>query len=118
MEHHSGEELCEYRWVAVNEGVLTVLDLEQGFSDADLCDKLLLFLLGESEGEEMHSLIFLALNIYLVFELFQSKIHRNIKFTLYQNFYYSICAIFHGYLVKIQYYAREVNFYFSKKVTF
>jgi hypothetical protein len=67
LEHHGGEELCEHPCVAVNEGVLTVLDLEQGFSDADLYLKLLLFLLGESDGEEMHSPIFLALNIYLIF---------------------------------------------------
>jgi hypothetical protein len=64
LEHQGGEELCEHPCVAANEGVLTVLDLEQGLLDADLCVKLLLFLLGESEGEEMHSPIFLALNIY------------------------------------------------------
>jgi hypothetical protein len=67
LEHHGDEKLCEHPCVAVNEGVLNVLDLEQGFSDDNLCLKLLLFLLGESEGEGMHSPIFLALNIYLIF---------------------------------------------------
>jgi hypothetical protein len=67
LEHYGGEELCEYPCVAVNEGVLTVLDLEQGFSDADLWLKLMLFLLDESEEEEMHLPIFLASNIYLIF---------------------------------------------------
>jgi hypothetical protein len=38
--------------VAVNEGVLSVFDLEQGFLEADLCPKLLLFLLGESKGDQ------------------------------------------------------------------
>jgi hypothetical protein len=66
-EHHRGEKLCEHPCVAVNEGVLNVLDIEQGFSDADLCFKLLFLLLGESEEEEMSSPIFLALNIYLNF---------------------------------------------------
>jgi hypothetical protein len=48
----------------VNEGVLNVFDLEKGLSDADLCLKLLLLPLGESEEEEMSSLIFLALKIF------------------------------------------------------
>jgi hypothetical protein len=65
MEHHRGEELCEHPRGAVNEGILNVLNLEQGFSDADLCLKLLEILLGESEEEEMSSPIFLVLNIYL-----------------------------------------------------
>jgi hypothetical protein len=73
LEHHGGEELCDHPRTAVNEGVLNVLDREQGFSDADLCLKLLLFLLGESEEEIMHSPIFLVLNIFLNFSLFQSK---------------------------------------------
>jgi hypothetical protein len=51
----------------VIEGVLNVLDLEKGFSDSDLYLKLLLLLLGEAEEEEMSSLIFLALNLYLNF---------------------------------------------------
>jgi hypothetical protein len=83
LEHHGREELCEHPRVAVNEGVLNVFDLEQGFSDADLCLKLLLLLLDESEEEEMSSPIFLVLNIYLNFSLFQSKMHRNRKLNLY-----------------------------------
>jgi hypothetical protein len=58
LEHHGGKKLCEHPRVAVNEGMLNGLDLEQGFSDADLCLKLLLLLLGESEEEEMSSPIF------------------------------------------------------------
>jgi hypothetical protein len=38
----------------VTEGVLNVLGLEQGFSNADLYLKLLLLLLDESEEEEMN----------------------------------------------------------------
>jgi hypothetical protein len=67
LEHHGGEELFEHPRFAVNEGVLNVLELEQGFSDADFRLKLLLLLLGESEEEEMSSPIFLALNISLNF---------------------------------------------------
>jgi hypothetical protein len=63
--------------VAVTEGVFNVLELKLGFSDADLCLKLLLLLLGESEEEEMSSPIFLALNIYLNFYIFQSKMPQN-----------------------------------------
>jgi hypothetical protein len=75
LEHHGGEELCEHPRVAVNEGVITVLDLEQRFSDADFRLKLPLPLHGGSEEEELSSQIFLAINIYLIFEIFQSKIH-------------------------------------------
>jgi hypothetical protein len=60
LEHHGGEELYENPHITVNEGMLNVLDLEQGFSDADLCLKLLLLLLSLSEEEEMSSPIFLA----------------------------------------------------------
>jgi hypothetical protein len=67
LEHHVGEELCEHPRVAVTEGVLNVLDLENGFSDADLYLKLLLLLLGELEEEEMSSPIFFKLNIVLNF---------------------------------------------------
>jgi hypothetical protein len=67
LEHHSGEELCENPRVAVIEGVLNILDLEQDFSDVELCLKLLLLLHGESEEEEISSPIFLALNIFQFF---------------------------------------------------
>jgi hypothetical protein len=73
LEHDGGGELCEHPCVAVNEGVLNVFDLEKGISDADLCLKLILFLLDESEEEEMSSPIFLALNIYLNFKYFNQK---------------------------------------------
>jgi hypothetical protein len=55
LEHPGGEKLCKHPRVTVNEGVLTVLDLEQGFSDADFRLKLLLLLLAELEEEEMSS---------------------------------------------------------------
>jgi hypothetical protein len=82
LEHHEGEELCQHSHVAVNEGVLNILDIEQGFSDAHFRLKLLLLLLGESEEEEMSSTIFLALTIYRNFQIFQSKMHRNRKLNL------------------------------------
>jgi hypothetical protein len=59
----------------VNEGVLNVLGIEHGFSDADFRLKLLWPLLGEFEEEEMSSPIFLALNMSLNFLMFPSKIH-------------------------------------------
>jgi hypothetical protein len=55
LEHLGGEKLFEHPRVAVNEGVLNILDPEQDFSDPDLCLKLLLPLRGESEAEEMSS---------------------------------------------------------------
>jgi hypothetical protein len=64
LEHYGGEERCEHPSVAAKDGVLTVLDLELGLSDADLCLKLMLLLLGESEEEEMSSPMFLALSMY------------------------------------------------------
>jgi hypothetical protein len=60
LEHHGDEEICEHPCIAGNEGVLNILDLEQGFSDADFRLKLLLLVLISSEEEEMSSPIFLA----------------------------------------------------------
>jgi hypothetical protein len=87
LEHHGGEELCEHPRVAVTERVLNVLDLEKGFSDADLYLKLMLLLLGGLEEEEMSSPIFLVLNIYPNHCALQAKLHRNRKLNLYRNFY-------------------------------